>query len=769
MPPPEVQSVLLNIGISVSSFIFIYAIYEFTRHKFPRHYNVRRTSASDPTANTFGGKHIFSLPDPPRNLFRFTLFIWKYPEEKLIQNYGLDIALYLHFIYSQLKFYFFASVFTLVFLIPTYFTGAVKNSSDPSLHPDKMELFSIINVVDGSFRLWFTLTAHLVLGFVLLSCLRSEAIKYSQIRRKYRADHTNPSNFTVLAMDIPKADCDPIAIYQTFDSMFPGHVEAVLPINDARLLQKAKLDCIKALTTRERAQWKASSTTKHAPLPLPGGPDPRRPPSYSQLYIGEAKVAKCMAYEDLLKSQLISKAENLHHSAPVMNGVFIFFRSPVIATYVATGPFSANPSTWKLSRAGEPKAIEWTRLHIKAHTQTLRRLGSFFIIFTFIVAWFIPANFLVALADFDEASRRYNLPSLSVFTQNNLRLARILERVLPPLMLFLLLICIPFLVTQAIRIERHHNRAHADSKKLFYLFLFFIMSNFFYVVTIGSLYKDIKKVLNNPAQIISLLAKYIPPHATFLIKYILVNAALSHSLSMVNVTRWVSRPGKMKRAVTPREKQIADRTFTKFDFPKYYALCTMVSVIGQVYMSVAPFICIPACLYFFSAYLCGKQALMYGYRPQYEGGGVLFRKAWHNLTVGVGMHQVFMVGTFSLKQAPVQALISLFWFGLSMWFIDHVRRRHFFRAKHGTVMEQIAGFPEEKLTGEFYEKIIKMYKHPGLTPLEELEAYWQPANFDDSEDGSDNESSEVQSESIVDASENIQVDSDSGQHGRKDS
>jgi len=105
----------------------------------------------------------------------------------------------------------------------------------------------------------------------------------------------------------------------------------------------------------------------------------------------------------------------------------------------------------------------------------------------------------------------------------------------------------------------------------------------------------------------------------------------------------------------------------------------------------------------------------------------MFRDAWTGLMIGLYVHQVSMIGIFSLKRAGVQAILAIVSLVFSIWFNLYCRSTFFSRIKHGCMMDGVEtqeGEEEDVECGVSMgqETIPRgfsdMYVHPGLKDLE---------------------------------------------------
>lgn len=416
--------------------------------------------------------------------------------------------------------------------------------------------------------------------------------------------------------------------------------------------------------------------------------------------------------------------KDIEHSAPVTHAVFVVFRSKVAATNAVTSPIFPSTGFFKIARAPDPRAINWSRINISRYTARIRQYISFAVLTASVLFWVIPSSFIQGLGNLEELGKTLaasDIFFLQNFVEKNENFAHFLEGVLPPILLFLVLLAIPQLMRFVVSFERIPSRVQAENKVRNFLFFFYVMSNFVYQVFFGTLWKTLEDIVEDPRRLVHYLSTNIPAQATFLMKYVLINSFLGSVMGLLNMGRLLFRPFIVWRAKTERDKIQADRLFADYPYAKMYALCMMISLISYVYATISPIINAVAFLYFALAYLCTKQLLLYSHRPMYEGGGYLFRDAWTGLLIGLYVHQVSMIAIFSLKRAATQGILAIISFVFSIWFTIVCRKRFLTRIEHGALLEQSPPDEEAGFQEEIPSNFVDMYIHPGLKPVEVLE------------------------------------------------
>lgn len=715
--------VLTNLGIGAAIFISVLLLFDLLRYCFPGMYYYREAAAKDPLWNRYDNTPLVALQRPSHLPFAWIPSTLAYSEAATITTHGLDVAMYLRFLATQVKVFFCLTIFTAIVLYPTYITA--DNRYLPDGNPSKaigIELVSLSNVPDKSSRLWVTLIADLIVVAIICWFLYRDIQVYTKYRREYRSSSSNPSNYAVIILDIPEPYRQSEKIQNVFESIFPQSVVAVHVVYNAENFYALKQKYVDAVAKLERAQWDVTHD-----------PQAKRPSiSLSELNHVDPDATDLDEYEQvdaiefwrkqtsILRKSIETKQQDLQQIAPLTHAAIVVFRTKKDATCAVTAPIWGGGGEWKISRAGEPRAVNWDRLDITNWTTRIRSYISGAALIAVALFWTIPSSFIQALGNFTKLADEYDNSFLADLANADQGLVRFLEGILPPLLLFLVLLLVPLIMRFVISFERIHSRILVESKIRNYLFFFYVTVNFFYVILIGSVLKQFREILDNPTKIVSFLSTSVPAQSTFLMKYVLINAFLGSAVGMLNIGRLLIRPFTMRNKRTLREKRNGDGIFAQYPFGKLYALCTMISLISFVYSTIAPLICLVALLYYSIAYLCTKHLLLYGHRPLFEGGGYLFRDAWTGLLVGLYVHQVSMIGIFILKLALPQAILGGISFVFSIWMTMYCRQRYLFPAKHGTLFDQCNGDEENGLVDEIPDHFPDLYIHPGLKTLDEL-------------------------------------------------
>lgn len=584
----DTRGLVTNLGWGVSLLVIVSLIFDLMRYFFPKNYYYREQANKLEQWNDYDGTPLYAPERPAWYPFAWLKNVLMYSEEDMVRTHGLDAAMYIRFLRMHGLLFAILALYNLIVLLPLYGTASNKSLAKTSdFFVTGVEIFSLSNVPAKDGRLWGTLISELVvLALVYLTVFRELAV-YTKYRLEYRANSTrNPSNYAVIVLDIPPESRTPELIRRFFVRCFPGDVAFVHQIRDAENLFNAKSRIRSAMAAREGAQFKLLAAAAEDP-----------DADLSKL---EERLTDALQNQRVAEQGLDDMNDDLDKWAPVTHGAIIVFHSKRAATLACCTPLWNRSNEWVIDRAAEPRAVNWNRLEITNHTSMARSLITMGVLFAFCASWFFVIAGLQGLSNIKELSRtpafKFLAPMANSQNPSTVATVQFVQGVLPPLLLFILLQLVPMLFRFVIGFERITSLGHFEAKIRSFLFLFYTMSNFVFVVTTGSILKDIQKIVDNPNQLFDFLATAVPAQATFLMKYVLISSFLGSAMGLLNIGRLLIRPLLMWKAKTTRQKRNATAIFSDFPLFKMYASSLPVSVffsasfrfVLTVYLSFSP-------------------------------------------------------------------------------------------------------------------------------------------------------------------------------------
>lgn len=195
----------------------------------------------------------------------------------------------------------------------------------------------------------------------------------------------------------------------------------------------------------------------------------------------------------------------------------VFFSKKAAAISASQTLHAQMVDTWTVTEAPEPRQLIWENLTKKFYGRQIMKYAVYSIVFLTIVFYMIPIAAISALTTLENL-RKY-LPFLKTIVDQK-AVKTILEAYLPQLALIVFLALLPAFLMFLSKTEGIPSQGHvirATSGKYFY----FIVFNVFLGVTVGgTLFKSLKKIINDPKKIVNLLADSLPPNATYFITYV---------------------------------------------------------------------------------------------------------------------------------------------------------------------------------------------------------------------------------------------------------
>lgn len=720
-----------TLGFGAGIFFVLYLLFEILRRRLPDLYYWRNKATRYPEYCDYNGEPLGTAPLPGAFWPRVVV---PYPEACIRESHGLDTALYLRFLATQAKIFAVLSVFTGVVLLPTYATAG--HSKLPESHPNfttGVQALSLANVEPSDNRLWVTLLADIAVVVFVCWLLQREISHYVNVRREYRAS-LNPANYAILVVDIPPEARNECAVRDLFDKAFPGDVEAVHIVRNAKALLAKKQKYLNMYAKKEALELKDQGTVEgdspqddldvhstHATVESVAA----REQSRDRDDAGDTSDTPSQI-DDLLEDvRAVQDDPDYCGQAPVTHAAFVVFKTKRAASLASTSSVWRNPSFFKVTRAPEPNAVNWDRIHISRQTSALRLVISLSVLLVITLFWFVPVTFIQGLSNLSKFAEQDGFAWLADFIDAAPGFAEFLESVLPPILLFVINLLVPLIFRFVLSFTRSMSKAKLDALVRNSLYVFYATSTFWQNVLAGSTLQAIETIVDKPDArvLLDLLSSTIPAQGTFFMKYVLLNAFLGAGLGVLNLGRLLFRPVFFASARTERQLRKAGAAMSEYPVFKLYSIGLMVALICTVYSTVAPLICLIGAFYFGIAYMCTKHTLLYSNVYPYQGGGFMFRDACTAMLINVYMHQIVMIGLFTLKATYTLVVISSLSLLGTLYFYFYLKRRFWTISKHGSLVDQVE-IEEDREGGDVIPAhYAQLYIHPGLEPIEEVPVF----------------------------------------------
>lgn len=717
----QTAGLYISLAVGIATTLLSVIMFEILRRKIPSIFESRATLHARRDPVDYNQTRVFSPPSPSYRLLGWFRPVMHLELDAIAETHGLDTSLFLRF-HRSMAFLFFLLLLPTVPLLPIYFTGSNKKlPSSDILRTVGIQLFSLSNVDrDDSWRFWGTLTADYAVAIIAVIVIYREFTVYAKHRIRYRASQ-NPANYTILAQDIPSSHASESAIYAYWDRLFPGEVARVYHVRNGKHLVKKQTRFWKAVTQRERAEWEFSKNPK-----LKGERPTHKTGMCSCLRPKDTAVDSIDYWTErqehyAKKLTLYQNTREANH-APYTRAAFIVFTNRRAAAVAAQMNFTMKQHEWRISRAPEPRAINWNLLPIPSYQVVIRASLTCLASIALTMFWVIPITAIMGLTSLSglagleiNGNEPFNFLN-DVETWPPI-ITGFLESFLPAVILSVFLSLVPLFLRLFVLISRIPSRASVDANVRDWYFNFVVFSNFLFLIVAGSLLNELGEIAERPTRATSFLASSAPKQGAFIMNFVIIKALSETPKELLQIGRVFLRWFFLRFARTKRQRQDKDTGNTEFVFFRYYAISQLIALLGLVYSTISPFI-IPACLlYFMSTYIVWKYNLCFSNYNRYQDGGNMYGGALYGVWTGLFLHLVTMVGIFGLNQNPTQSILIIIpTVGVVAYL---VQCRHSFGriAQHGSGLEIMKRVEETDNVDHIPDGFAALYMHPGFEPL----------------------------------------------------
>eukprot|EP00850_Spirogloea_muscicola_P008191 SM000043S15819 [mRNA] locus=s43:323436:330226:+ [translate_table: standard] len=572
------------------------------------------------------------------------------PEDELLEHAGLDAVVFLRFFLLGLKIFVPIAFAGLVVLVPINETDnflpelAIQNANSNFTYTN-IDRLSVANVHDGSDRLW----AHVLFTWVFSAwvwlMLWLEYHTITGMRLDYlAAQKSRPDQYTVLVRQVPPDPHETVSwhVQHFFRVNHPDHYLLHQPVLNAIKLQKLitqwewTSNKLRALEARAEKRKGQRPTHRTGPCGCCG-----------------ARVDSIDFYNeklDKLDPQIsVERARVLKDPRAVVTAAFVSFRTRWGAAVAAQTQQCRDSTRWITEWAPEPRDVHWANLPVNYLSLNMRRLGAAAAVFGLVFFFMIPITFVQSLANLDSIEKTvpWLKPIIDIGFIKNL-----LQGFLPGLALLLFLQFLPNLLITLSRLEGWISNSVIERKAAGKYYYFMVVNVFFGNVITGSLFEQLKSIINKPTSIPTLFGNSIPTKATFFMTFLMVQG-------------WAVLSSEILRLYPLLIYHLRSLLLVKTEKDRYKAMklqgvsyvwpqLELYFLLGLVYCVIAPLL-VPFLIVFFAfGYLVYRNQVINVYEPSYESAASYWPHIHGRLIAAQVIQQLTLIGLFSIKKAKLQ-------------------------------------------------------------------------------------------------------------------
>eukprot|EP00898_Chlorokybus_atmophyticus_P005238 jgi/Chlat1/5715/Chrsp38S05527 len=676
------SSVIINGAIAVAC-IVLWSIFK-RKEQLPRVYYPRDALESG------NGRVDERLPH--ESFFGWFKRIVSVTERDIEKRNGLDGVAFLRIFTWSLWFFLGAAIPCVFVLIPINATaGGISNGSSTgckqaaastsasltstpetrcasAVVTQSFDYISMANVPIGSVRLWAHWITTYLLSFWAYYLLLRYYRKYADdCVRHFSAGLPAAAPYAIRVGDskspphgVSKGDY----VRMFFERIYHGAVLDCTPVRDYDKAHAAAKKLNEAQIKFEKAAWKA----EHA---LPKG-QPRPTTRDGLLGLVGQKVDAVEFHRNKV-AQLMTDLRSAQQEAlgKEQSAAIVTFKTRLTASMASQSLHHSSESQWVTCPAPEPRDTYWSNLSMSTEMRGMRRLIIMCVFVAMLLFFMIPITAISALTTLDNLERL--APFLRPVTEKSV-LRTFLQGFLPTVALLIFLALLPGICRKMSQFEGWWASSKIDRMGTSKLFYFMLINSWLGYTVSGSIFSNLKRMIDSPTSIPSLLATGIPQTATFFLAFVLLKALVVLPLELSRLIPVLVFWLKIKfLAKTPREIAALYQP-PPAPYLNFVANYLFFVLLGIMYMVIQPLMVVFVLYLFGAGLLVMRNQFLHVYTPKYDASGRMWPLIHRRICLLLGVWQLLMIGLFGLKRgwtggigAVLLIPLPIFTFAFDRW------------------------------------------------------------------------------------------------------
>lgn len=707
----EISDLATSAGINIGLALLFFLLYSIFR-KNPRNagvYNTRqmlREKRKEVKQEPFTLGNL--LPSPG-----WLIRAWNPSESDILASAGLDAVVFLRIFKFCIRFFTICTLVGCGILAPLNYndTYIADHPSGKAEENGTLEKLTILNISQGSSRLWFHLAVLYFISFTAYVLLHSEYQEISMMRQAYlMAASPQPDQFSVLVRGIPQPDGVNEKSYSERVEKFFIEFHPLHYLSHQMIFHSKKLESLLKQFEKEKSKV---GDLKDKPL------EQRQPCRTGFLGLfGPLKDPLQYHSEKLeeLYGLIREQQANIYNRNEELPAAFVSFKLRWEAVVASQTQQSVNPMLWVTEWAPEPRDVDWKNLKIGQKELFIRQIMA--VVTAILIALFTaPVIGVVQLLDNIERLTKY-LPDYIVNLLFQIPgVKQVVQGYLPSLLVVAVLYGLPFVLFFLAKVAGYVSISRQERKTAGMVFnLLFV--NVFVVGILGtSIFQVLDTYSSDPRSIPRRLAEVIPSKAYFFMTYIMTTGWAGFPLEILQSSVLILN--YMKRMMIDRTKPLLSDVWS-LPYYRYVPNVLLFIFLGLTYSIITPLLLPFLLVYFVLGYIVFRNQILHVYEPAYETGGQFWPHIHVRIIVFLVFLQICFIGVFTVK-----GLGHGTWFVVplpifTLLFNEYCRKRFFPTFRHFNMESTVKKDQADARKGsreELYDSIRTAYLHPALRPV----------------------------------------------------
>ncbi|KAM1834447.1 hypothetical protein ACFX13_016911 [Malus domestica] len=688
----NLAALLTSAGINIAVCVILFSLYSVLR-KQPCNVNVyfgRTVSITKRRSDPFCLERF--VPSAS-----WLVKAWRTREDDLLDVGGLDSVVFIRMVIFSLRIFSIAAVICVFIVLPVNYHGQTTNH--PGIPEESLEVFTILNVQEGSKWLW---THCLALYIITASACILLYFEYKHITRLRLAYITgsslSPSHFTLVVRAIPWS---PEESYSDSVRKFFTKYHASSYLSHQMVYRVGKVQKLMSNAGRMcKILRDVSVEQTHTPDLFHCG-----------MCGGATDSLKILATDSESvkgKSSLIDNS--LGGRKKVCAAAFVFFKTRYAAVVTSKVLQSSNPMHWVTDMAPEPKDVYWSNLWIPYGQLWIRKIATLLATIAFMLVFLIPVTFVQGMTALKSLEKKF--PALKGLLKKKF-MSQVITGYLPSVVLILAFYVVPPVMMLFSTVEGWISRSQRKKSACFKVLYFTIWNVFFVNVFTGSVISQLS-VFSSVKDIPGQLANAVPAQAKFFMTYVLSSGWASLACELMQIYPLLCN--YIRRFILLKEGY---NDTLSFPYHTEIPRVLLFGFIGFTCSILVPLILPFLLVYFVLAYFIYRNQILNVYIAEYESGGQFWPMIHNTVIISLLMMQIIALGVFGLRRTPIASGFTIPLLIFTLLFNEYCRQQFKPVFKNHVAEVLIDMDQKDEQSGrmeEAYQQLHSAYCQAPITP-----------------------------------------------------
>ncbi|KAM0328170.1 hypothetical protein ACHAQA_005577 [Verticillium albo-atrum] len=620
-------------------------------------------------------------PALPNGLFNWIGAFWKIPDIVALQNQSLDAYLFLRFLRICTTICLTGLLITWPVLFPINATGG---GGQKQLNVLSMSNIDTTNV-NNRYRLFaHALVGAIFYGFVMYTIFR-ELIFYINLRQAFLLSPTYAkriSSRTVLFTSVPETYLDELKIRKLFsdsvkhvwiagvtkelDEMVEERDKAAMKLEGAEVkliktVNKERLKAIKNGASAEKAP--ASNDAEPGQVAARWIPQKSRPTHRLGKFGLWGKKVDSIDWARAELQRLIPKVDAAQAEYRAGNyakngAVFVefFTQSDAQAAFqVLTHHHALHMSPRYIGIT--PGEVVWKSLSLPWWQKVVRKYAVTAFITALIIFWAIPVAGVAMISQVDTLKKVSFLTWIDKIPSIILGLV---SGLLPSVAMAILMSLVPIIMRLCAKLAGEPSASRVELFTQNAYFCFQLIQVFLITTISSSAVTAVTDIIDDPSSIFDTLSSALPKSSQFYVSYFIVQGLGIAASVISQVVGFIIFTLIYKFLTsTPRSMYNKWAQMSAISWGSVMPVYTNIAVISIAYAVIAPIMLFWSTIGIGCFYMAYRYNILFVTDTNIDTRGLIYPRALKQLTCGVYLAEICMIGMFSVKRAPGPVAIAV--------------------------------------------------------------------------------------------------------------